>query len=192
MPGRGLLVMDCGEFLEGYSDYSDGLRTPEQLRDFDSHLRECRTCARYHRVVEQGIDLFRHLPRPDASPDFLPRLRHRLYHIDDHTVLGSRLGGGAALVAMAAVGLLAVVWLPFASRIPVEIELAPVAVTVPAPSAEVPSLFSPGPFVTPVIYEGMWVGGAIPTIWERRAGSEELFEPLVQIGWSALVSDPSR
>jgi hypothetical protein len=36
LPGRGLLVMDCGEFLKGYSDYSDGLRTPEQLRDFVS------------------------------------------------------------------------------------------------------------------------------------------------------------
>jgi hypothetical protein len=90
------------------------------------------------------------------------------------------------------VGLLAVVWLPFASRIPVEIELAPVAVTVPAPSAEIPSLFSPGPFVTPVIYEGVWVGGAVPTIWERRSGSEDLFEPLLQTGSSVSESDPSR
>lgn len=185
--------MDCAEFLQGYSDYSDGLRTPEQLRDFESHLHQCPTCARYDRVVRQGIDLFRQLPRPDASPDFLPRLRHRLYHIDDHTVLGSRLGGGAALVAMAAVGLLAVVWLPFAGKIPVEVELAPVAVTVPASSAEVPSLFSTGPFVTPVIYEGVRVGGAVPTIWERWSGSDELFEPvLVQTGSSRPKSDPSR
>jgi hypothetical protein len=106
--------------------------------------------------------------------------------------LGSRLGGGAALVAMAAVGLLAVVWLPFASKIPVEVELAPVAVTAPATGAEVPSLFSPGPFVTPVIYEGMRIGGAVPTLWELQ-GSEELFEPaLVQTGSSAPESDPSR
>ena len=190
----GLLVMDCEEFLQGYSDYSDRLRTPEQLRDFESHMRQCQTCARYDRVVRQGIDLFRQLPRPDTSPDFLPRLRHRLYHIDDHTVLGSRLGGGVALVAMAAVGLLAIVWLPFASRIPVEVELAPVAVTAPTPpSADLPSLFSPGPFVTPVIYDGAGGGTVVPSVWWGLSDSHGLFEPtLVQAGSAARDSDRSR
>lgn len=169
--------MDCEEFLNGYSEYTDGLRGSEQLRAFEHHLRSCPTCARYDRVVKQGTDLLRNLPRPGTSADFLPRLRHRLYHIDDHTVLGSRLGGSAALIAMAAVGVLALVWLPFARRIPVEVELAPVAVTVPASNAEIPSLFSSGPFVTPVAFEGVGIHRAGASIWEPWPGSGELFRP---------------
>ena len=185
--------MDCEEFLQGYSEYADGLKTSDQLRQFELHLRSCPACAKYDRVVKQGIDLFRQLPRPDASPDFVPRLRHRLYHIDDHAVLGSRLGGGAALIAMAAVGLLAIVWLPFAGKIPVEVELAPVAVTAPSSPAEVPSLFSSGPFVTPVVYQRASVRvGEIGT-WDAWSGSEELFEPiLVQTGLSSAESGSSR
>ena len=190
--------MDCEEFLNGYSDYADGLRTPEQLRRFERHLQRCPACARYDRVVRQGIDLFRNLPRPDASPDFLPRLRHRLYHIDDRTVLGSRPGGSAALIAIAAVGLLAIVWLPFAGRIPVEVELAPVAVTAPPPvtppaAEEVPSLFSRGPFVTPVVYEGTTLRGPQVTPWDPWSRSGELFgASVVQTGLAVPESDPSR
>lgn len=192
--------MDCDEFLQGYSDYSDGLWTSEQLREYEAHLRRCPACAKYDRVVKQGIELFRNLPRPDASPDFLPRLRHRLYHVDDHSVLGARLGGGAALIAMAAVGLLALVWLPFAGRIPVEVELAPVAVAAPASAAaELPSLFSSGPFVMPVVYEVESVGarGVQPVMWGPWSGSQVLFGPvLAQTGSSSRsssrASDPSR
>ena len=184
--------MDCEEFLRGYSDYADGIGRREELRAFELHHGSCPNCARYDRIVRQGTDLFRELPRPDTSPDFLPRLRHRLYHVDDHAVLGARPGGSAALVAVAAVGLLALVWLPFASRIPVEVELAPVAVTAPSFIDEVPSLFSSGPFVAPVAYRG---GAPIVelTSWGGWSDSDELFEPvLLQSDLSSLGGDPSR
>ncbi len=185
--------MHCEEFLRGYSDYADGLGKREELRGFELHLGSCPNCARYDRIVRQGTDLFRDLPRPDSSPDFLPRLRHRLYHVDDHAVLGARPGGSAALVAVAAVGMLALVWLPFASRIPVEVELAPVAVTAPRPAAEVPSLFSSGPFVAPVVHQGARPPIVELTVWNGWSSSEDLLEPVfLQTEVSSLGGDPSR
>jgi hypothetical protein len=123
-------------------------------------------------------------------------------------VLGARPGGSAALVAVAAVGLLAIVWLPFASRIPVEVELAPVSVSAPAPATEVPSLFSNGPFVTPVVYQGavlyqravlyqkavLYQGASVPSvetaIWLPR---DERFDAmLLQRGLSSREGDSRR
>ena len=95
------------------------------------------------------------------------------------------------MVAVAAVGLLALVWLPFASRIPVEVELAPVAVTAPSPADDVPSLFSDGPFVAPIAYRGVAPIVEL-TAWSGWSDSDELFDPLLQTEWSSLGSDPSR
>lgn len=144
--------MECKEFLEGYSAYLDGVVSREEKEAFREHLERCEACTRYDRVVQRGIEIFRNLPRPDPSPDFFPRLRHRLYHIEDGIPFDSaRHGGSAALVAVAAVGLLALAWLPFATQMPVEVELPAVAVEAPPPEAErpMPSLLDPGPFVAP-------------------------------------------
>ncbi len=51
---------------------------------------------------------------------------------------------------MASVGVLALAWLPFASRVSMEVTLPPVAVSLPAVSGAAqmtPALFSSGPFV---------------------------------------------
>jgi hypothetical protein len=81
----------------------------------------------------------------------LPRLKHRLYHVDDGPRLAeSRHLGSAALIAVASVGVLALAWLPFANRVAMEVELPPVAVSLPAGSTAsqmTPALFSSGPFV---------------------------------------------
>lgn len=145
-------TMECKEFLEGYSSYLDGLAGEDERRAFREHLDGCESCARYDRVVQRGLRAFRNLPRLDPSDDFLPRLRHRIYHLQDDIPLSSaRHGGSAALLAVAAVGLLALAWLPFASQVPVEIQLPEVAVERPVEVEEgsVPSLFDRGPFVTP-------------------------------------------
>ncbi len=127
--------MECERFLEGYSDYLDGLTSADSAREFEQHLRICGRCQRYDRVMKQGLALCRDLPEVDAAPDFLPRLRHRIYHIEDGIPLATmRSGGSAALVAVAAVGLLALAWLPFATTVPVEVELPAVAARAPSPS----------------------------------------------------------
>lgn len=143
--------MSCDEFIQGYSEYRDGLLSDEARARFDRHVERCDRCARYDSVVDRGVGLWCGLPGAKASPDFLPRLQHRLYHVDDAARLTSRRAlGSAALVAVASVGLLAVTWLPFATRMTVEVELPPVAVKAPvAVGAErQPSLFEDGPYVS--------------------------------------------
>lgn len=147
--------MECNDFLEGYSAYRDGLVDEAERDAFRAHLEGCESCARYDRVVRKGTEVLRDLPRVDPPSDFLARLQHRIYHIEDGIPLSPSLGGGgAALVAVAAVGLLALTWLPFAARAPVEVELPAVAVDAPdrpaaRATADVRELVDPGPFVRP-------------------------------------------
>jgi hypothetical protein len=146
--------MLCERFLEEYSDFRDGLLSAEQQEEFERHLETCMQCSRYHRVVQRGLELLTSLPPAHSSGDFMPRLRHRLYNVDDGilTVSRNRLGGSAALVGVAAVGLLALFWLPFAATVPVELELPPVAAKTPRGDAgQVPSLFRHGPFVSTLL-----------------------------------------
>lgn len=157
--------MRCEEFLEGYSDYLDGLLSQPERERFNEHLDGCDSCTRYDRVVQRGLTVVRSLPRVNPPSDFLPRLRHRIYHIeDDIPFSGARPGGSAALVAVAVVGLFAVLWLPFASHVPIEVELPAVAVERPAPEVAeerpLPSLFDPGPFVVTgrEAPSAVWVG----------------------------------
>ena len=141
--------MKCEQYLESYSDYVDGLLDGSAAGACAEHASQCPSCSRYTRVMREGVDLFRDLPAAEPASDFTPRLQHRLYHVEDNipwTV--AHPGGSAAVVAVAAVGLLSLFWLPFATQIPVEVEFAPVAVQAPeaVPAA---SLFRSGPHLAP-------------------------------------------
>ncbi len=145
--------MVCEEFINGFSDYRDGLLSREASDRFARHLDACASCRRYERVLTRGLALCRALPHPTSSPDFAPRLQHRLYHVEDAGRLTPRRHlGSAALIAVASVGFLAVTWLPFATRMSVEVELPAVAVRAPAAALaqEQPSLFGKGPYVRPL------------------------------------------
>lgn len=149
--------MKCDQFLRGYSDFRDGWLDAAERRRFEDHLQQCEGCRRYDRVLRRGVRVLRSLPAPSSSPDFLPRLKHRIYHVEDGLLPGATAGGSAALVAVATVGILALAWLPFALRSPVELELptvsvdAPAVETAPASSRSSSPLFSDGPFVAPVL-----------------------------------------
>ena len=180
--------MECDEFLEGYSSYRDGRLEDEGRRRFERHLEGCSSCARYDRVIRRGTEIFRNLPRARPSTDFLPRLRHRLYHLQDGIPLEAARGGGAAAVAVAAVGLLALSWLPFAATMPVEVELPAVAVEAPAErTADVPgpSLFEPAPVLGAGLNDGAAASG-----WNDGAGwLQSADRP--PAGWSSFPSGPS-
>lgn len=148
--------MECKDFLEGYSAYRDGLVDEAQREAFRTHAERCDSCARYDRVVRKGTDVLRDLPQVDPPSDFLARLQHRIYHIEDGIPLSSAFeGGSAAVLAVAAVGLLALAWMPFAVQAPVEVELPAVAVDAPerppvrtaTASSDARELVDPGPFV---------------------------------------------
>ena len=182
--------MHCEGFLARYSEYRDGLLRPEEKAEFETHVRECTCCARYHRVMEEGLHLLSRIPAAESSEDFMPRLRHRLYGVDAGIVqpLGGRLGGSAALIGVAAVGLLALFWLPFASTVPMELELPPVAVQGPPPGAAgVPALFRQGPFVSTVTSEGSTILGRESVEWPPRSHTH----PTVILVASFRLSEPT-
>jgi len=137
--------MKCEQFLESYSDFVDGLLDQSADVACEEHETRCPSCSRYARVMREGVDLFRDLPAAETASDFSPRLRHRLYHVEDNIPwAAAHPGGSAAILAVAAVGLLSLFWLPFATQIPVEVQFAPVAVDTPE-DVPVASLFQPGP-----------------------------------------------
>lgn len=109
-------MMDCGTFLEGYSDFRDGLLTLPERVAFQAHLRDCASCARYDRVVDGGVKVLRDLPELEVAPDFMDRLQHRLWHEqDDMAAARARrarrssrrvaAAGAAAAATIVAVGL---------------------------------------------------------------------------------------
>jgi hypothetical protein len=133
--------MNCDEYLELYSDFIDGILDEAATAECTEHQDACRSCGRYARVMREGVDLLRNLPTAKPASDFAPRLRHRLYHVEDNIPwAAAHPGGSAAVLAVAAVGLLSLFWLPFAAQIPVEVEFPPVAVDTPE-SPATPALF---------------------------------------------------
>ena len=159
--------MSCDKFIELYSDYRDGLLEPSAAAAVEAHLSACGCCARYHHVMQRGLEILTDIPCAESSDDFLPRLRHRLYNVDCGVPDGrSHFGGRAALVGVAAVGLLALFWLPFAASVPMEMELPAISAELPPPgSFEVPSLFRSGPFVTTLLVEEQpYPDGDLPEI----------------------------
>lgn len=142
-------MVDCSQFLDRYSDFRDGHLESRLQGAYEAHLAACPSCSRYHRVVCQGVELFRDLPRAKPSGDFLPRLQHRIYHVDDELRQSARHSSGAsagftltiaALLALAA-------WIPLLRSEPPVIELPPIAAHAPEPEVEMPVLFRSGPLL---------------------------------------------
>ena len=125
--------MTCSKYFKNFSDLIDGNTAEEDVRAFEEHLNECSACSRHRRVIEQGSALLRTLPKPKLSENFVPRLRHRLYHVDDQYSLRSVAAVAAAspaLLAMAVI-LMIVSWLPVLRDATPEIALETVVVEQP-------------------------------------------------------------
>lgn len=187
----GKIAMDCEGFLRGYSDFVDCRLDPAAHAAVEAHLERCDSCAHYDRVVQRGLFIYRNLPAPQPSPDFFPRLRHRLYYRDDGSWARGTSVGSAALVAVAAVGFLAVAWLPFATRVSVEVELPPVAVEAPPGELGLPSLFSQGPFLGPAAGYVSPAGMTVPAAgWDLEVRTRWSLAP-VPVSWTASAAFPS-
>jgi len=122
--------MNCTEFVDRSSEYFDGSATQNETALMDAHLAACASCRRYKAVYEQGTSLLRALPAPELGEDFEPRLRHRLFHVDDRRALIDASGSATpALTVLGLAALLTVVaWSPLLVEEPPVVELAPIVV----------------------------------------------------------------
>jgi len=88
-------MLDCADFLDGYTDYRDGRLDDGTLATYQQHLVECASCARYDRVIRRGTRLLCELPELSPSDDFQTRLHHRIFHLEDER---RRFGASASAV----------------------------------------------------------------------------------------------
>lgn len=94
------MIVDCPDFLDRYSDFRDDCLDAESRSAFEGHIRSCASCARYDRVVSNGVQLFASAPEIEPSEDFYPRLQHRIFHLEDARGLSNRRASGASLAAL--------------------------------------------------------------------------------------------
>jgi len=122
--------MDCSELIARYTDYIDGVATPDDVRAIETHLAGCGSCRRYKTVLENGSTLLQSLPHVELEEDFGQRLQHRLYHVRDEHSLSDRVTSGApALTVLGIAALLtAVAWAPLLRESAPMVHLAPIVV----------------------------------------------------------------
>jgi hypothetical protein len=92
----------CDQLRDRHSDFIDGLLRPEEMAELQAHIDECDACARYDRVLRNGLSLVRDLSEVRPSDDFEHRLQHRLFHLQDDEMLHGR-GPFASFTSAAAI-----------------------------------------------------------------------------------------
>ena len=70
--------MDCCEFREKHSDFTDGLLRESLAAQARQHLARCASCRRFDAALHTGLSALRQIPQVRVSPRFSERLRRRL------------------------------------------------------------------------------------------------------------------
>lgn len=138
--------MTCSDFVEGFSEYYDGTASRAVIQAADEHLASCAECRRYMHVIERGLELLHALPAPEVRDDFVPRLQHRIYHVDQERSLRWHTSSGTTALAMAGMAILltAVAWSPVLRSSAPTVELEPIVVSrPPAPYRSRPRMVFP-------------------------------------------------
>jgi anti-sigma factor RsiW len=128
-------MMDCARFLDGYSDYRDGLLADDEGAEYLAHLAMCGSCARYDRVVRSGVAMLRELPELEPSEDFVLELKHRIFHEDDDRRRMQRRASGAATAVTGAIAasIALLAWVPaIGERGRSVVEMPPITALAPA------------------------------------------------------------
>lgn len=124
--------LSCAEFRARHAEHVDGLLSDTEEPRWREHARTCLPCARHDRAVRRACDLVRSLPCLSASEEFQPRLRHRIFHIQDEEHFTHRGSGGHVAVSLAVACLMAALaWSPLLQGGPEPLELAPVRARAP-------------------------------------------------------------
>ncbi|HET9948742.1 MAG TPA: zf-HC2 domain-containing protein [Longimicrobiales bacterium] len=123
--------MDCSIFVARVSDYVDRTAPYEDLQEMEKHLARCGSCRRYARVIERGAELVRSLPQPPLRDDFEPRLRHRLYHVQEERAFPEQVASRAPALTVLGIALLltAIAWSPVLRGAAPVVQLDPIVVS---------------------------------------------------------------
>jgi anti-sigma factor RsiW len=143
-------MVNCSDFLEDYSAFRDGLLPAGRAAEFDAHLAACTSCTRYDRVIGGGVELVREIGTVEPSGDFMDRLQHRIYHVEDEMRASRHAASGTSvaftLAIAAAIG--AAAWAPtMRPKVP-QVSHPAVAANAPVRTETVPSVFRAGPLLT--------------------------------------------
>ncbi|CAN5852593.1 hypothetical protein BH23GEM6_BH23GEM6_27310 [soil metagenome] len=161
-------MVNCSEFLQEYSSYRDGLVDVARRDALEAHLRGCSSCARYDEVIGDGVELVRALEPVETSDDFMLRLQHRIYHVEDEMKTSRYASGTSVALTMAiaaAIGITA--WAPTVkSKVP-QLDLPPVIANAPVRPDIVPSVFLAGPILTAPDGSGSFARRETPTVFFR-------------------------
>jgi anti-sigma factor RsiW len=166
--------MTCSDFIRNFSDYIDGKGDAGLCGTAERHLDGCVDCRRYVEVFERGRGLLRGFPELEVSDDFRPRLRHRIYHIEDRAAIEASSGSAATAATALAMAVLVVLaaWSPMMTGSP-SVDLAPIVVTAPAPR---PAGLRPAALL------GMpsSFGSAASSVWDGRGRLLFQYSPLAR------------
>jgi anti-sigma factor RsiW len=70
--------MNCGQFRQFYSDFTDGQLDEADEVAFHVHMAECMSCQRFDAALEQGRVALRRMKSPPPSGNFEARLHDRI------------------------------------------------------------------------------------------------------------------
>ena len=70
--------MNCGQFRQFYSDFTDGLLDETEEVAFHVHMAECVACQRFDAALEKGRVALRRMESPSPSGGFEARLHDRI------------------------------------------------------------------------------------------------------------------
>lgn len=162
-PHREWVQMNCSQVVDDFSDYLDGAASEEHAAAIEGHLESCPECSRYATVLERGSRLVRSLPEPELREDFVPRLQHRLFHVDNERVIQAH--GASAAPALTVLGiavlLAAIAWSPTVFSGSPVVQLDPIVVDRAPTRSEIRpvSATPPGTFSTKSradLLDGLW------------------------------------
>jgi hypothetical protein len=127
-------MTSCERFLAGYTAFRDDALPWEERVEFEVHLDECASCARYDRVLQRGTEVYRELPELEVSEDFSARLQHRIFteDLEAARARGGRSDGAALAALGVAAAIAAAAWVPLVRQhTAAALHLPEVAVTSP-------------------------------------------------------------
>jgi putative zinc finger protein len=103
MQPQASVISNCRDFLEGHTEFLDGLLPKRLAERFERHLEQCYSCQRYDQIVRRGLLLARNLPQIQPSANFQERLQTRLMHVEVETEPRPIVAGTATGLMVAAV-----------------------------------------------------------------------------------------